>query len=360
KLEFLEDDGTGQLDPAATHPLEAIDFGFNVDPHLADVNGDGELDLVVGHEVDTGDYYSTFVSFFLNPPGPDGLQTTPDLVLDFTGQISRPAPTLADVDGDGDLDLLVGGYYYAEGCECSYGYSLTLFVENTGTPTEPAFDPSSAVPVEALVLGPTSPAMGDVNGDGLLDLFLGNLAGVEMFVTATPDLEVTKAITGGDLQHGGTVEYTVTVTNLGTGTQPDDPDAPELLDTLPPELTLVSAVVASGPGAVSTSGNTVRWDGALDPGESVSIVITATIAEGIIGQTIENQAVAFFDSDDDGDNDAERPSDDPATPAVGDPTAFAVGARSVLEIPTLSQWGTALFAGLLSLLGLFGLRRFNG
>jgi uncharacterized repeat protein (TIGR01451 family) len=202
--------------------------------------------------------------------------------------------------------------------------------------------------------------MGDVNGDGALDLFLGNLAGVEMFLTAVPDLEVTKEITGGDLQHGGTVEYTVTVTNVGTGTQPDDPDAPELTDTLPPELSLVSAVVASGPGAVTTSGNTVRWDGALDPGESVSIVITADIAPDILGQTVENQAVAFIDSDDDGDNDAERPSDDPATPAAADPTAFVVGARSVLEIPTLSQWGTALFAGLLSLLGLFGLRRFSG
>jgi hypothetical protein len=29
----------------------------------------------------------------------------------------------------------------------------------------------------------------------------------------------------------------------------------------------------------------------------------------------------------------------------------------VVEIPTLSEWGAALFAGLLSLLGLFGLRR---
>jgi uncharacterized repeat protein (TIGR01451 family) len=364
-LEFLEDDGTGQLDPAAVHALEALDFGENADPHFADVNGDGELDLVVGYDYynDATDTLESKVAVFLNPPGPAGLDAPPDLVLDFTGQLVRPAPTLADVDGDGDLDLLVGGYYYDPDCACEgpfgYGYSLTLFVENTGTPAAPAFNPAAAVPVEALVQGPTSPAMGDVNGDGLLDLFLGNPGGVEMFLTAVPGLEVTKAVTGGDLEAGGTVVYTVTVTNVGTGATVDDPDEPELTDTLPPELTLVSADVVDGPGVVGTSGNTVRWDGALDPGESVVISITATIAPDLVGQTIENQAIALFDTDEDGDNDTEEPSNDPATAPDDDPTAFVVGA-SLLEIPTLSQWGAMLFAGLLSLLGLLGLRRFSG
>jgi uncharacterized repeat protein (TIGR01451 family) len=364
-LEFLEDDGTGQLDPAAAHSLEAVDFGESADPHFADVNGDGELDLVVGYDYYDGDTetYQSKVAIFLNPPGPAGLDVPPDQVLDFTGQLVRPAPTLADVDGDGDLDLLVGGYYYDEECACEgpfgYGYSLTLFVENTGTPAAPAFNPAAAVPVEALVQGPTSPAMGDVNGDGLLDLFIGNPGGVEMFLTAVPELEVTKAITGGDLASGGTVVYTVTVINNGSGATVDDPDDPELTDTLPPELTLVSASVVSGPGSVSTSGNTVRWDGALEPGESVVISIVASIAPGLLGGTIENQAVAFFDTDEDGDNDAEEPSNDPTTVPDDDPTAFVVGA-SLFEIPTLSQWGAALFASLLSLLGLLGLRRFNG
>jgi hypothetical protein len=47
---------------------------------------------------------------------------------------------------------------------------------------------------------------------------------------------------------------------------------------------------------------------------------------------------------------------------VDDPTAFVVGGNDLgpPEIPTLSQWGAMLFAGLLSLLGLFGLRRLGG
>jgi uncharacterized repeat protein (TIGR01451 family) len=355
-LTFLEDDGSGQLLPVA-HPLDAIDFGDSADPQLVDVNGDGELDLVVGYGYyDFGTYaYYSRVALFLNPTGPDGLDAPPDLVLDFGDNLYRPAPVMADLDGDGLLDMLVGGYSYDT-------LSQTLFLENTGTPEAPAFDVGSAQQVEVLVATPNSPAVGDVNGDGFPDVFIGNLAGVELFLTEVALLEVTKEITGGTLAPAGTVEYTIAITNVGSGTQPDDADDPEFTDTLPPELTLSSAMLVSGPGSVSTTGNTVRYDGALEPGESATIVVEASIDLAATNLTIENQGTAFFDTDGDGENETEEPSDDPTTGAVDDPTAFVVGGNDLgpPEIPTLSQWGAMLFAGLLSLLGLFGLRRFNG
>jgi uncharacterized repeat protein (TIGR01451 family) len=397
----------------------------------------------------------------------------PDFVVDLAATGGETAqPTLADVDGDGDLDMLVGlGYYGYYGSLLGYA-NATYLVENTGNATTPIFDGATAEILQVAQGGVRSPAADDLNGDGLLDLVLGSPAGAEVFLTQAigvtvdpagglttteaggsdtfsvvldaapagtvifdlavddpsegsvapaqlafdastwsvpqtvtvtgvddpdPDgpqpfdvvlslapastsgpciaqptvaavnlddeaalLAASKEITGGDLVAGGTVVYTLTLENQGAAVQPDDPDEPELTDTLPAGLTLTSATLTSGPGVVTTIGATVRYDGELAPGETATIEIEAVIDPGVEGQEITNQATAFSDNDGDDDNESALPSDDPTTPEPADATAFVAAAApgpSVVEIPTLSEWGAALFAGLLSLLGLFGLRR---
>src|SRR6185369_11108521 len=66
-----------------------------------------------------------------------------------------------------------------------------------------------------------------------------------------PVVTATKAVTGGTLTAGGTVVYTITLTNSGTGTQPDNA-GPEFTDTLPAQLTV---------GTPSASGGTVSGPG---------------------------------------------------------------------------------------------------
>ena len=160
----------------------------------------------------------------------------------------------------------------------------------------------------------------------------------------------TKSVTG-DVQPGGAIVYTIVLTNSGDADQTDNPGA-ELTDVLPPELVLVSASATAGTAVATPATRTVTWNGALAAGASVTITIQATIAPDVApGTTIANQATFVFDADDDGENESPGVSDDAATAASDDPTAFVVGSLPVVEIPALDTLGLALLAVLLAAAG---------
>ena len=75
-------------------------------------------------------------------------------------------------------------------------------------------------------------------------------------------ITATKTVAGSFVP-GGTVDYKVTLTNTGTGTQVDNP-GDEFTDTLPPQLTFVSASASSG--SISVAGSTVKWNGSIPGG----------------------------------------------------------------------------------------------
>jgi uncharacterized repeat protein (TIGR01451 family) len=170
------------------------------------------------------------------------------------------------------------------------------------------------------------------------------------------DVSGTKTASG-DFSEGGTIFYTVVLTNNGAGVQMDNP-GDEFTDTLPAELTLVGAIASSGtPG---TAGNTVTWNGSIPAGGSVTITIEATINAGTAGSTASNQGTVSFDSDGNGDNDASTTTDDPAVGGASDPTDFVVGGGAgpgVLDIPTLSDFGLALLVMALLVAALAALLR---
>ena len=132
--------------------------GRNTTPTLGDLDGDGDLDLIVGESSGALNYYRN-----------DGGTSAPDfqLVSDEFQDIDvgrRSVPTLVDLDGDGDLDLAVGS-------EIS---GLRLFL-NEGTRREPVF-------VETEPFGPevpafTTPVFADIDGDGDHDLVTGGNGG---------------------------------------------------------------------------------------------------------------------------------------------------------------------------------------
>jgi hypothetical protein len=84
-------------------------------------------------------------------------------------------PTMGDMDGDGDMDLIVGGVGGA-----------VKYLRNTGSPFEPEFLEVSGA-LGGLAHWPTGrvyPALADWNGDGLADLAVGSDDGVLRFYQA--------------------------------------------------------------------------------------------------------------------------------------------------------------------------------
>jgi uncharacterized repeat protein (TIGR01451 family) len=163
----------------------------------------------------------------------------------------------------------------------------------------------------------------------------------------------TKTVSG-SFQEGGTVTYTVTLSNPGATAQLDNP-GDEFTDVLPATLTLMSATATTGTATIDKPNRIVHWNGSLPAGGSVTITIVAVVNNGAGGQSISNQGTAFFDADGNGTNESSVLTDDPATGAAGDPTTFR--AASIAQVPTLSEVGLALLALLLASGALLTLRR---
>ena len=151
---------------------------FVTDPTFADIDNDGDQDLFVG------DYFGN-VLYLEN----GGNSTTPS----FTGAVNNPfgitgvdyysAPVLGDLDGDGDLDMMVGEFYNGE----------FLYFENTGTSSAPSFAAPVTNPFFLTSAFYTStPAFADIDNDGDLDLFSGNVLGQHAYYENLGDAQNPK------------------------------------------------------------------------------------------------------------------------------------------------------------------------
>jgi len=171
-------------------------------------------------------------------------------------------------------------------------------------------------------------------------------------------LTATKTASGAPYVVGGTVTYTIVLTN-GGGDQADNP-GPELVDVLPPGLALVSASASSGTLVSDVPTNSVTWNGGIPAGGTVTIIIQATILPGAVGKTLANQASIAFDANGDGTNEAAGVTDDPTVAGGPDATLIQVARQSVVEIPTLGPVGLALLLLALATAALLVLRRRAG
>jgi hypothetical protein len=178
-----------------------IDLGLGAYPVFADINEDGLTDMVVGNYglYDTcmvnefGQlkcYYTGRLHLYLN----NGTHESPSFILadDDFAHVSQLGltgvyPAFADLDGDDDLDMLLGN---SEG-------GLWMFTNVAGPGQIPVFENPLTTYQNLAVESFSTPTFVDITGNGLNDLVVGALNGKLTYYenTGSADAPVFSLIT---------------------------------------------------------------------------------------------------------------------------------------------------------------------
>ncbi len=162
-----------------------INLNYKSAPAFADLNGDGNIDLIAGIHDGSTDRLQYFTGnggipgdqanplLFTEQTGPwDGMLKTGNPFYSITPG-NRPSVTFVNFDGDSDMDALIGSDYQGTGT-----FSINYF-ENDGqsnftlNTSEFVTNPSITFPSNDR----TSPQLVDIDEDGKLDLVTGRQAG---------------------------------------------------------------------------------------------------------------------------------------------------------------------------------------
>lgn len=120
-------------------------------------------------------------------------------------------------------------------------------------------------------------------------------------------------VNGGLLECGDTVKYTITISNIGTASQEDNP-GDEFEDVIPFNTTYIqgSLTTSSGNAYYDSVSNKIVWNGRIPAKGSVVLSFQVRVNNGLFNNAeIRNQGIIHWDSDGDRVNDAVELTDDP-------------------------------------------------
>lgn len=164
-LFYLEQTGPKQFAVRSRQLLGMIDVGSESVPALADLDGDGDLDLLLANKIDPVDLETSVIYRFENT----GTRKQPAFrmagSLPLKGEFHY-GPALGDLDGDGDLDMIVGTWR-----------DRVQYYRNDGSRTAPEWTLVDTALVRITRGSNTIPALGDLDGDGDMDLLIGESSG---------------------------------------------------------------------------------------------------------------------------------------------------------------------------------------
>jgi uncharacterized repeat protein (TIGR01451 family) len=256
-------DGTAWTEHAVA---TAFDAARSV--YAADVDGDGDLDVLGAAS------FANDITWWENTNGDGTAWTEHTVATAFDGAWSMYA---ADVDGDGDLDVL-GAALFAD--------DITWWENTNGDGT--AWTEHT---VAAAFDGASSVYAADVDGDSDLDILGAASIADEIQVwlnVPPPDLSIVKTVNPSDAAPGKTITYTLTFSNASGGIA----TGVVITDSIPVSVTNVN-VVSSGVAITNTGATPAYvWNVQnLTPGDEGIITITAQISSSLAVGTFTNTAI---------------------------------------------------------------------
>jgi PKD repeat protein len=250
---------------------DAPDIGSRSTPCLADLDGDGDYDLLIG--ATDGITYAYENSGAITSPV---WTAKTEWLVPSIGIYSTPC--LADLDGDGDYDLLIGEY-----SGITYGY------ENTGSASSSVWTRKSSW--DAPDVGSTvHPALVDLDRDGDCDLLIGGYDSVSFAYENTVEVSNVDLIPiAANPLSNVTVNNpcTINATVINNGTS----NVGAFVSSLSANGVVVDTQTVSGPAAGSSSAVNLTWTPKVTG--DYNLTVTADPNNGIVESDETNNALTI-------------------------------------------------------------------
>ena len=151
------------------NPLSSLGFSSETHPAIADIDSDGDLDIIIG----SCDGYSSWLAAFAND-GSNNFSQLFGSANPFEGIDPCGHPVFVDIDDDSDLDLVVGAY------DIDNKYSGLKLFENDGSNN---FTQVDNHPFESIIGTETgNPSFTDFDEDGDMDLLFSDYYYTKLFI----------------------------------------------------------------------------------------------------------------------------------------------------------------------------------